>query len=89
MLEAICCGLPVIVPDVGDITDVAQHGENALVMKPGKHDELKKYIIDLLEDKELYAKLSQGALTTRNRMIEDFSLEKAQEIWRNVILSAR
>lgn len=65
VLEAMMCGLPCVVSDCGDITDLAKDGINSLVIQ--KFNDYEGYanaIIRLLEDKELYQKLSQNALNT-------------------------
>jgi glycosyltransferase involved in cell wall biosynthesis len=81
MIEALSCGLPVIVPDVGDVTTVACHGENAWIVSPSTVDNFAEAISTLLEDTGLYARLREGALDSRERFRNEYSLATATEVW--------
>lgn len=85
MIEAMSCGLPVVVPDVGDIRDVAVDGYNALLVKDRDAARYAEAFLALLTDSDLYKRLAEGALETRNRFLDDYSLEKAKTIWAEVI----
>lgn len=86
MLEAICCGLPVIVPNAGDITDVAVHGVNAFVVDPPSVDGFAYAISSLLTNPHLNDRLAQGALRTREQLVVEYSFDRSMEIWRSVLL---
>jgi len=85
MLEALCCGLPVVVPNVGDILDVAQHGENALIVDPPSVEGFAQAFSALLTDPTLYTQLSSGALGSREKFLIEYSLDRSMEIWRSVL----
>ena len=85
MLEALCCGLPVVVPNVGDILDVARHGENALVVDPPSVDGFAQALSALLADRFLYSRLASGALASREKFMIEYSIDRAEEIWRSVL----
>lgn len=81
MLEAMACGLPCIVSNVGDITDAAVDGFNAIVVDdPHDVSSFAKAIIRLLEDAELYRTFSQNALKVR----ENYCYERATEVWEEI-----
>jgi glycosyltransferase involved in cell wall biosynthesis len=81
-LEAVICGLPGVVSNCGDITDVAQDGFNSLVIqKYDDHEGFAQAIIQLLEDKELYHKLARNALETA----ETLSMEKVTQAWESLL----
>jgi glycosyltransferase involved in cell wall biosynthesis len=82
MLEAFCCGVPAIVPDVGDVTSVARDGENALVLGAPGVAAYAAAIERLLGDDELRARLAEGALRTRERVLGESSLEAGAAAWR-------
>jgi glycosyltransferase involved in cell wall biosynthesis len=80
-LEAMKCGLPCIVSNCGDITDIAQDGSNSLVIqKYDDHEGFARAIIRLLEDKELYRKLARNALETTKAL----PVEKAAQAWQSL-----
>ena len=81
MVEALSCGLPVIMPDVGDVTTVAHHGENAWIVSPSTAENFAEAIGVLLENAELYTRLREGALRSRERFRTEYSLARATEVW--------
>lgn len=85
MLEALSCGLPLVVPNVGDIPDLAQHGVNALLLEKPGVDAYANALDQLLTNDLLYHQLSQGVLKTRQQMLEEFTIEKATENFRQVL----
>lgn len=87
MIEALSCGLPVVVPNVGDIRDVAVDGYNALVVKESKSSNYAEAFSALLTSPNLYQRLANGALETRNRFVDEYSLEKSKASWEEIIAS--
>lgn len=87
MIEALSCCLPVVVPDIGDISDVAVDGYNAKMVKGNEVGDYANAISELLINKDLYDKLAEGACKTRERFLEEYSLEKAKISWEKVITS--
>jgi len=85
VIEAMSMGLPCIVPDVGDISEVARDGYNAFVVKPLDIGGFATKVIQLLEDNELYEKMSGNALNTIKKKEEEFSLEYNKRIWGNIL----
>ena len=85
MIEALTLGVPVVVPDVGDITTVALHLENAWVVSPPTAEGFAEAVASLLEDAALYTRLHEGALRMRDRFAAEYSLEAAKQAWRGVL----
>jgi L-malate glycosyltransferase len=84
ILEAMLCGLPCILSSCGDITDIAKHEINALVID--RFDDTSAYtnaIFRLLEDKELCDRLSRHASETMSFLSD----VEATKMWGNVISS--
>jgi glycosyltransferase involved in cell wall biosynthesis len=77
LLEALSCGLPVVVPNVGDITDIALHGVNALVVDPPTVDGFAQALISLLKDPDLYQQLEGGALASREIFLNEYSFGRS------------
>lgn len=86
MVEALSCGVPVVVPDVGDVTTVAQDGVNAWVVRESSPEAYAEAILTLLEDEPRRARLAAGALALRERFAAEYSLEAAQRAWRRALL---
>jgi glycosyltransferase involved in cell wall biosynthesis len=84
MIEALSCGVPVVMPAVGDVTTVARHGENAWIVRDGTPESYAEAIATLLADPSARARLASGALEARVRFGAEYSLEAAQRSWRQV-----
>lgn len=61
-IEAMCAGLPVIVPTVGGIAELVSDGENGYKIDVAQLDEIEKRIRELLSDECAYAQLAENAL---------------------------
>jgi glycosyltransferase involved in cell wall biosynthesis len=85
MIEALSCGLPVIVPNIGDITDIAVHGYNAFVVDNVVKEAYVDAFSTILTQPGLYDQLAQGALASRKAFEKEFSVEKSKESWENII----
>jgi glycosyltransferase involved in cell wall biosynthesis len=81
MIEAMACGIPSVVSNVGNIKDVAVNGENCFVINDYRDvNSYIKAISKLLNDEKLYEKISKNALKVRNK----YSVSNASDIWKNI-----
>ncbi len=81
-LEAVNCGLPSVVSNCGDITDLAIDGYNCIVVQD--YTDIAGFanaIVRLLEDDELYHKLSRNALETAQAL----PVEKVAKQWEDIL----
>ncbi|MEM2241036.1 MAG: glycosyltransferase family 4 protein [Nitrososphaeria archaeon] len=85
ILEAMAVGVPVIVTDVGDISDVIVHGENGLLVKPGDVKELAENILAVIWDKNLRRKLMINGLETAQKYDWSIISKKIDSIYRSLI----
>lgn len=86
MLEAMACGIPCVVPNVGDITDAAIDGVNAIVIdNPYDVNGFANAIIKLLNDDEFYKKLSENTNVVRKR----YCYESATKAWNEILDSIK
>lgn len=63
-LEAMACGVPVVMTDDGGSREYAVDGQNALVVEPRDPAALREQILKLQKDKALRASLIAGGLET-------------------------
>ena len=73
LLEAMSCGLPVVVSDFPGVNDVVTHEMNGLVVPSRNPLELSKAILYLLENKNARQKLGKNA---RDSIVQGHSWEK-------------
>ena len=71
-LEANACGKPVIGTNVGGISDAINDGFNGFLIKPNDSLELKKKIIDIINNKKLYKTLSENSI---NHIKNNFNIQ--------------
>ena len=82
LLEAMMCGLPSVVSNCGDVTDLAVDGYNSVVIQD--YDDYGRFsdaIIKILSDHDLYQHLSENAL----KSTEDFSINRATYEWQKIL----
>jgi glycosyltransferase involved in cell wall biosynthesis len=84
MLEALSCGLPVVVPRIGDIIDLAVHQVNALLVNQTTTEAYVEVMDKILGDENCYCQLIEGALDTRQRLMTSFTLDRASADFKRI-----
>lgn len=82
MIEAMSCGVPVVISATGDVTTLARHGENAWIVPEPTAEAFAEAIDRLLADDGLYHRLVAGCLAMRERFRREYGLEAAVAEWR-------
>jgi glycosyltransferase involved in cell wall biosynthesis len=67
VFESMAMGKPIVSTDVDGLKDVLIHGHNSLIVPPRDPGSLARAIINVLNDQQLAAQLSQGALVSSAR----------------------
>jgi glycosyltransferase involved in cell wall biosynthesis len=83
ILEAMACGLPCIVTDVGGNSEAVQHMVHGLVVPSGSLEEIAGAISYLVRNPQHRAEMSRMA---RRRVVEEFEIESRMLEIRNAIL---
>ncbi len=84
LLEAMACGLPCVVTNVGGNAEVLRHGVEGLIVPPGSVDEVADAISYLATHPRECAEMSRMA---RARVREAFDVQSAMEKIKDVILA--
>lgn len=81
MVEAMACGIPCVVSNVGNISDVVINGKNSLIIDDYSDvDGYVNAVSKLLRDKKLYQQISHNALEVRKK----YSVKNATEVWKKI-----
>jgi glycosyltransferase involved in cell wall biosynthesis len=83
VLEAMACGLPCVVTNVGGNAEAVAHNETGLIVKPGSPSEVAEAVSYLVTHPEERARMSRAA---RLRVREEFDVEaRMAEIKRAIL----
>ena len=82
MIEAMSCGVPVVITDTGDVTTLARHGENAWIVPAPTAEAFAEAIDRLLGDAALHRRLVEGCLALREQFRRDYGMGAAVAEWR-------
>jgi glycosyltransferase involved in cell wall biosynthesis len=78
MLEAMAAGLPVVVPDVGDLGDVVVNGQTGYLVEPDDVDQYVFRVLELLSDENSRAQMGAEA---RAKVTDLASRERVAACW--------
>jgi glycosyltransferase involved in cell wall biosynthesis len=84
LLEAMACGLPAVVTDVGGTGEVVVHDETGLLVRRGATEELARGIRFLLIDS--VARDNMGA-ASRRRVNQHFDIDQAMNRLQSAIVA--
>lgn len=84
MMEASACGIPIVAVNAGGVSDIARHGQNALLTTEATSAALKDAVEALLVDSGRRERFGQ---TGRNIVENEFSLDAQYLRWRSFLLS--
>jgi glycosyltransferase involved in cell wall biosynthesis len=84
VLEAMACGLPCVVTNVGGNAEAVVHNVNGLIVPPGSVDEVVQAVIYLLTHPQERARMAQAS---RPRACDEFDMEVKMADIKHLILS--
>jgi L-malate glycosyltransferase len=78
MLEAMACGLPAVVPAVGDLADVVRNGVTGYLIENDTSDAFGAAVGTLLEQEELRSRLGVNA---RSAILNGYTVQDGARCW--------
>lgn len=84
ILEAMSVGLPVIVSDVGGISEGVQDGVNGFLLKERTVGDLTDYLTILVKNKELRKKMGDNAHYSVKKFSVDTMLSQTEKVYRDL-----
>ncbi len=86
LLEAMACGLPVVVTAVGGNVEIVQDGKNGLLVPPSNPAALALAITELLKDKEKARKMGlEGKLLVEENFSIDINVRKIEKLYIQIL----
>jgi len=82
MMEAMSCGMLVVVPDVGNIRDVIAHGVNGMLFKKNDSETFFEYLKEALTHYERFDEVRKKA---REKIVQDHSFSCAVKKWNGLL----
>ncbi len=83
LMEAMTCGLPSVVSDVGELGELVEHGRNGFLVKRRMAEEFSRYVAVLLDDQAMYDSFSRNARTSSAK----HELQESAKRWDKLLAS--
>lgn len=83
MIEAMLCGLPAVVTDVGDLGDLVEDGINGFLVPDRTPEAFALRLIDLLKDSERLLQFGRAARQSAER----FEISNVSHLWDKILLA--
>lgn len=80
-MEAMACGLPVIGSNTGGMPELVQHGQDGFLVEPHDPTSLAECVLKVLEDKNLWQRMSQNCRETVKRFTLDNMIEETIKVY--------
>ena len=86
VLEAFACGKPVVATAVGGVPEIVVHGENGLLVPPGRPDLIADALTQLLADPQrMFSMGRQGYCKVKDEFSFDAQAQVLMGIYREFI----
>lgn len=85
VVEAMSLGVPSVLPDVGDITDLVEDGKNGILIDSRNPIDYANAIINILENEEILNRLGKESIVSIKKMSENTTHSKLIELWNTVL----
>ncbi|MCD6565403.1 MAG: glycosyltransferase family 4 protein [Bacteroidales bacterium] len=85
-VESMNFGVPVVATDVGDTRDLVEDGKNGYLTEVGDTDAAARAVVRLLNDDELYRRMSANAYKKAEEFLHECTIEHVSKIWRDVFV---
>jgi glycosyltransferase involved in cell wall biosynthesis len=82
VLEAMSCGCGIVSTNTCMLSDIIEHGKDGYLCSPRKPYLFRKYIIELLEDKDKAKEFGENA---RKKVQKMFSIDRFVSEWKDLI----
>jgi glycosyltransferase involved in cell wall biosynthesis len=81
-LEAMACGVPVVVTDSGGVRDYARSGENCLMVPPRALESLAAAMVRVLDDRAFAARLAEAGISTAAQFQWEACVDRLEAVLR-------
>lgn len=85
LIEAAATGLPLVAVDAGAVKEICRNNENGFLCQPDDIDKIASSLVKILSNKDLQKKMSEASLKIAKTHDLNHTLERFEEIYREVI----
>lgn len=84
VIESMSVGVPAVVPNIGDISDIVVNGVNGIIIDNRDPRDFAKWIVKLLKNETLYEKLKMESISSIKKLTESCTHDKLVELWSSI-----
>lgn len=85
MVQAMLCGLPVVVSNVGDLSDLVQNSENGFLVNDRRPEQFAACFSEILADPHRWTAMSASARATAERL----EIRNVSRVWDDILGGTR
>ncbi|MCR4616168.1 MAG: glycosyltransferase family 4 protein [Clostridiales bacterium] len=85
VMESLACGLPVVAADNRGHRVLIKNGENGFIVEPNDWDSMARRIIELIDDGEMYKKISASAVESAAPYSKENVIRQLAEIYNGLL----
>lgn len=84
LVEAMCCGIPIVASKVGGITELVRNGENGYLVEPGNVNSLSHAIKQLLRDERLRERMGKRGKEIAREYSSEGMIQLLSDLYENL-----
>ncbi|MBF0587016.1 N-acetyl-alpha-D-glucosaminyl L-malate synthase BshA [Prosthecochloris sp. N3] len=84
-LEAMACGVPVVVTDAGGFPEFVEHGRHGYLVAPGEVEEMARCCLELLLDDEQHRRMAEACIRQAERYRTSVLVEQYEDFYERLL----
>ena len=85
ILEAMACGLPIVVTKVRGLPEIIEEGKNGFLVEPRSPEQIAEKVLQLLEDDDLRERISRNNKEKVKQYSWERIMRRLEDVYRNLV----